>query len=285
MANAPVPSAVLSATQNLRTRQAMLLGSDLEGGWGPDFAVGDNGTSFGPYQMHEGGLLTSLGLSPAQAENANTATQAMLPYYENAVNQISDQQWQNDPQHAAEQSAFIAESPAEDYYASGRPVSQDWSQVTAVLQNQKSTGGMPTDATLTAAGNAGGIPSVSNLWSLFQDLLGLALPGSGLGSGAGSIGTSIKSDLERVGLVIFGGILIIVGIVVLVMPAERKVASAALQTSRAGKATGLITSGHSGPSPAEVQRKNAIAQRSLDIGQQKVDLQRQRENRLAARSS
>ncbi len=87
------PRAIFSETKNLRTREAMLLGSGLEGGWASPYPVGDQGTSFGPYQMHDG----RGGLSQKQAENARTATKSMMPSYESAVNQISDQLWNTDP--------------------------------------------------------------------------------------------------------------------------------------------------------------------------------------------
>jgi hypothetical protein len=44
-------------------------------------AVGDGGTSFGLFQLHEGGMLTAAGLSPAQAYDARTnATVALKSY-------------------------------------------------------------------------------------------------------------------------------------------------------------------------------------------------------------
>jgi hypothetical protein len=290
----PVPSAVLAATNNLRTRQSMLLGSALEGGWGPTFNVGDQGTSFGPYQMHQGGLLTSLGLTPQQAENPSMATRAMLPVYEHAVNQISDQLWQTNPQQAAEQAARIAENPAQDYYSQGAPVTQDWANVTAVLQNQKSSGGMPVNATTTAAGGAGGNPLISGIFSQLMQLIGLGpvfglLPASSGVTQGGILGalfgiTDVKKSIERIGLVIFGAALVIVGIVILVMPAAKKGVQEAAAIRRGGTAlTG--GGGRPGVSPEETARKQAIANRSLDIGQQKVNLQRQREMRLTRGSS
>ena len=275
-----VPSAVLAQTQNLRARQSMLLGSALEGGWNSPFPVGDQGTSFGPFQMHQGGLLDSSGLTPQQAENPSQAVAAMLPYYDNAINQISDKEWNTNPQHAAEQAARIAESPAQDYYAAGRPVAQDWQSVVKVLSGQKSQSGMPPqEANLTSA--TSGNTSLPGIGSFLSGILN-ALTGGSLGTGfySGGLGGSLnfKSDLERIGLVIFGSLLVLVGILVLVAPAASKAA---------GETRGIQrTVGGFRPSrqdPQDVERRQAIANRSLSLGEQKIALMQQREARLASR--
>lgn len=111
----PVIEAINQTVDNGRVRLAMMMGSYMEGGWGPNYDVGDGGTSFGPYQMHRGGALTSSGLTPAQAEDPVTATRAMLGAYEAAVAAVPDSLWTSDPKHAAALAAFKAERPTQMY--------------------------------------------------------------------------------------------------------------------------------------------------------------------------
>lgn len=277
MARAAVPKAVLGQTTNLRLRESMLLGSSLEGGWNPPYPAGDGGTSFGPYQMHEGGALTQFGLTQQQAENANTATKYMLPSYANAVNQISDQEWNNNPEQAAEQAAVIAESPAQDYYSSQgvQAVNQNWQTTQATLKGKHSTGGMPPqEANLTSAGEHGsGLP---NLGSWLPSLLGGLFSQFAFGGVLPNPG-SFKSDLERIGLVIFGGLLIIVGLVIFAIPAAKAAGGMAISANRELGAVRNL----GGAGAKDVARRQAIADRSLALGEQKIALQRQRENRLA----
>ena len=54
----------------------LLVATALQESGGNLNAVGDHGTSFGPYQMHQGGRLTSYHYSPQQAQNADLATKA-----------------------------------------------------------------------------------------------------------------------------------------------------------------------------------------------------------------
>jgi hypothetical protein len=274
---ADTPQAILANTKNLRTRESMLLGSALEGGWSSPYPVGDGGTSFGPYQMHEGGLLTSLGLTSQQAENANTATKAILPTYTNAVNQISEQKWQSDPQGAAEQAAYIAERPAQDYYiARGTAtVNKAWSNTTAVLSGQKSQAGMPPqDATLTSAGGGGILGSIGSIAG------GLATGNipqtlSGLFNFSG-IGGLVKSDAERIGLVVFGSLLVLAGIIIFAIPAAKSAAKTAAEARIGAKGLGLGNAA----SEADRARRNSIAERSLAIGEKNAQTKATREARL-----
>jgi len=251
----PVPTAVLAATQDNRIAASMLLGSKLEGGWTSPYPVGDSGTSFGPYQMHQGGLLTSLGLTPAQAENAATATKAMLPSYTAAANKIPQSLWNSNPEQAAEQAAVIAESPATDYYTS-----QGTSKVDAAWTS--TTGVLGQSATLTSFPGSGVLSGIINFFS---------------GNTLANLGTDIKSDAERVGLVIFGTLLILVGIVIFAIPAAKTAAKTAAEARFAAKGLGV----GGGASAADIQRRQSIADRSLAIGEGNLRLKQQRENRLA----
>lgn len=269
MAGPTVPHAVLSQTKNQRLRESMLLGSSLEGGWQAPYPVGDQGTSFGPYQMHEGGALSQFGLTPRQAENANTATKYMLPSYSAAVNQISDQEWKNNPEQAAEQAAVIAEKPAQDYYSSQgtQIVNQNWRATQDVLKGKKSTGGFPVDAKTASFGDW-----VPALGGILGNMFGLGQLGVG----------GFKDAAERIGLILLGGLLIVVGIVIFAIPAARAGISAASGTAVSANRGLRAAANIGGAQAADQQRRQAIADRSIAIGEKKVALQQQRENRLAA---
>lgn len=269
------PPVILADTQNQRLRQSMLLGSALEGGWTSPYPVGDHGTSFGPFQLHKGGALDSLGATPEMASDPKWAVKAMMPRYAQAANQISEQQWKNNPEVAAEQTARIAEGPSQDYFASQGRQSVDlkWHNVQAVLHGKKGMPGMPTDAKLTSAGD-----SLSSPQGLAQLLLG-TLTGSLPGGGGG-----FTDIIERGALIVFGAMLILVGILVLASPAVSAVGDA----RRMGRQAGIIDSdasqnfkARSAERSADQDRRTRIADRSLAIGEEKVRIQGQREARLA----
>ncbi len=87
---------------------AMLEGGGLGGGWTP----GDNGTSFGPYQIH---LPAHPDVTQQQAEDPLFSTRYMLPSYQTAVEQVDPALWQSDPAQAAAQADYYAEQPAKMY--------------------------------------------------------------------------------------------------------------------------------------------------------------------------
>lgn len=284
---ADTPPVILADTKNYRLRSAMLLGSALEGGWTSPYPVGDHGTSFGPFQLHQGGKLDSLGGTPQQAEDPRWAVKAMMPDYSHAVNQISDQLWTNNPEAAAEQAARIAEQPAQSYFASqGRQtVNAKWHASQQILAGKHSTGGMPVDVGLTSAGDlpipVGG-PIVG---SIFSWLFG---GGGPLGSIAGGFKGNVVDWLERGGLILFGALLVIVGILVLAAPGAARVAETAAETRSLGRRTGVMSTdaaknfeARSAEREADRERRTAIADRSLAIGERKVSVMEQREQRLA----
>jgi hypothetical protein len=295
MARVPaVPAAILGATPNLRAREAMMVGSHLEGGWEPPFGIGDNGTSFGPYQMHIGGALTASGLSPKQAEDPTLSTKAMLQSYQSAVNQISESTWTNNPELAAEQSARIAESPAQDYYTSQGRASVDaaWSDTQDVLTGKKSQGGMPTiNATTTAD-----FTSPADTWwgAVLQGPQGIIAYAAKLGKGAG--GTSSISKIltllynllsnpadvmERGGLIVFGAIIIIVGLYSL---SQQTSAGRSVSNAATRGVSSNVQSSISGQSQ-DRQRRMALAEEANKIGERKLALKERREDRLSTRSN
>jgi hypothetical protein len=100
-------------------------------------------------------------------------------------------------------------------------------------------------------------------------------------SGAGDvIGDLSSADFwERAGLIIFGAILIIVGLVIVSLPAASKAAGAVSKFS-----PGSIPAGSGGPTDEEREdrsRRLALAEKNTDIGAEKVRIQGMREARLA----
>lgn len=219
MAAQPVPQAVLSSTTDPRVRLAMLMGSYMEGGWGPTYNVGDYGTSFGPFQMHEGGALGdlpgNLNQQIAEAQDPNTAiSDWALQQYTGAVAQVPSATWQSDPELAAEQAAVIAENPAETYYQQ-----QGTGAVHAAYQASIAQMGLsqPAGQSTPSATSTG--------WSWSKILQGagggLVLPSNpsqgviqGTTGGIGSVLGSVFGPLERGGLIALGIVAIIVALVV-----------------------------------------------------------------------
>jgi hypothetical protein len=144
----PVIDAINRLVTNGRVRLAMMMGSGLETTWNAK-AVGDHGTSFGAYQMHIGGALTSAGGTPAQAEDPAWATRAMLGAYTAGVAKVPESMWDNDPKNAAALAAFYAEEPAHMY--AGSRVDSVWR---AMSGSSFPTGPPPaTSPTVPAAGD------------------------------------------------------------------------------------------------------------------------------------
>jgi hypothetical protein len=188
VANAVV-DAINAAVSDERTRLAMLMGSYLESGWNAS-SVGDNGTSFGPFQMHIGGALTSSGLSPEQAKNPELATRAMLGEYQGAVNKVSDSLWNSNPRQAAALAAYYAERPAQ-MYPSAR-INEAWRAMTS------GGGGGIIGTAKGIAGNIGGLFTGST-----EGKIGAAIGGAAQSTGekvVGAIWNTVGAKVLFVGL-------------------------------------------------------------------------------------
>lgn len=117
-----VPEAILAATPDPRVRLAMLMGSRLEGGWGPTYDAGDSGGSTGPYQInHNAGMHSDI--SVADTLDPVKATDYMLGEYTAAVTQGGHNRpapdpslWSTNPELAGEMTAAAAEGPQVDYF-------------------------------------------------------------------------------------------------------------------------------------------------------------------------
>jgi hypothetical protein len=163
-----VLASILAATSSGRVRASMALGALLEGGslgTGP-FGVGDQGTSFGPFQIH---LPAHPGVSAAQAQDPASAVAFMLPAYTAAAAQVPSSLWTSNPQQAAEQTAYLAERPAVDYNSSPGTgtVTSKWASVTSSLATGNLSAGpaappAPAGSGPTAA-PAGLLPSLPSI--------------------------------------------------------------------------------------------------------------------------
>jgi hypothetical protein len=153
-----VLQAITSQVSDARTRLAMALGALLEGGTlgASGFGVGDNGNSHGPFQIN---APYHPDISVTDAENPTEAVAYMLPRYQSAVGKIPASLWQSDPEKAAEQAAFIAENPAQDYYVArgSSTVNDAYAAAKAALSGQPitATGGSSSSSS-TSTGSAGG---------------------------------------------------------------------------------------------------------------------------------
>jgi cell wall-associated NlpC family hydrolase len=97
---------------NIQLALSMFEGSWLESGWSN---TAEGGGAFGPFQIQDPGVVNQ-GVTIAQAEDPAFATNYMLPRYVNALNTVNPALWSSDPERAAEQVAYAAEKPLQDYY-------------------------------------------------------------------------------------------------------------------------------------------------------------------------
>jgi hypothetical protein len=137
-----VVQAILSQAPDQHVAESMLLGSYLESNWDPNAEAQEasGAMSYGPFMMEQGGMLTSAGYTPAEAQDPALAVHAMLPPYQAAVAQVPAAEWKKDPEGAAVTAAYLAERPAAPYQDTqgwGR-VNQGWA-ATVQAMGQKLT--------------------------------------------------------------------------------------------------------------------------------------------------
>lgn len=155
-----VAAAIDAATDDPRIRQAMKLavlleGGNFEGGWG----VGDQGQSFGPYQIY-----TAVHrVTREQAEDPVFATKYMLPEFQKAVAAVPASLWQTDPMRAAMLTAGHAERPAMWGQDRNNPYPIDrvraaWARMQSSQQQRPAT--TSSSGALQAATSAIGVPYV-----------------------------------------------------------------------------------------------------------------------------
>lgn len=110
-----VAQAIAKYAPNRRVAEAMGLGALLEGGSlgsGP-FGVGDNGQSFGPFQIYQ---VAHHDITPTQSRDPDYAVRYMMGSYVNAAKKVPESLWRTNPELAAEKTAFMAERPLKDYF-------------------------------------------------------------------------------------------------------------------------------------------------------------------------
>jgi hypothetical protein len=193
----PVADAILSTTNDAHVRAAMLMGAMLESGMNAN-AVGDNGKSFGPFQIY---TVAHPNVSPSQAKNPGWAAAFMLPAYQAGVNKVAPSLWTADPAKAAATAAYYAERPKVMYPDSR--IRSSWSTVQAAMNGQNigpSTG--------TGGGTGGGI-------ALASDPLGI---GTSIDDAVSSFrkGIMILANMSLFfSAAVVGGLLVLVGLVLI----------------------------------------------------------------------
>lgn len=189
--------AINNATTNAQVRLAMLTGAGLEGGslsgpWQP----GDQGTSFGPFQIH---LPAHTGVTATQASDPNFAVKYMLPAYQQAVAQVGAKLWASDPQQAAAQAAYIAERPAQMY---------DPTRVTTAFAQAIAAQTQPTTGVTNTSTNA--LPDIT-----------ISLPGGGTTSIPNPL-NALAGGLARAFFLIVGILIIVIGLWLMVQGSKEQ---------------------------------------------------------------
>lgn len=188
-------AAIDSATADPHLRVALRLGALLEGGsYAGPWSVGDQGTSYGPYQIH---LTAHPDITAAQANDPTQAVLYMLPEYEAALLRVPASAWEQDPSIAAAQVVYYAERPAAMYPAAR--IRAAWAQLTGAAPTSDSGGGASGPPSGTVTGGAAPASGGAFDW----------LPG--LVSGIGTHGIPARAALVAVGIaLIIGGVMLAV---------------------------------------------------------------------------
>lgn len=218
----PVVDAILAATTDVHVRMAMLMGAMLESGMNVN-SVGDNGKSFGPYQIY---TVAHPNVSPAQAKDPGWATAFMLPAYQAGVAKVSPALWTADPAKAAATAAFYAERPAVMYPDSR--IRSSWGTVQSALNGQ-------TTGPTTGGAGGGAVPA--------SDPFGV---GQSVDNAVASFrkGVMILANMSLFfAATFFGGIMVLVGLILIFR-----------ETSLSG-ATGKVASAFGTVNPVNRVRK------------------------------
>jgi hypothetical protein len=154
-------STIDRVTSDARLKSALLMGALLEGGslTGP-WRAGDNGQSFGPYQIY---TAAHPDVTREKAENPEYAVAYMLPAYMEGVRRVPSELWQSDPARAAATAVYYAERPAAMYPASR--VRAAWARLQGAWTGAIDGALGQTDDATTFAGGLPGIEGWQALWS------------------------------------------------------------------------------------------------------------------------
>lgn len=297
MANQNVPDiipAIFQASPNSRIRTSMTFGAGLESGWS-DTATNPSGAT-GPFQIL---LPVHPDISFEQAENPNSATAFMLPAYRAAVSQVPDSLWKTNPEVAAEQVAITAEQPG-GAFPSTEPtsygsegvdvVNQRWGQTTQYLQGPWNPGkdiNLTGDQSATTTAFLSGLPPwLQKLLFPFFDPVSQFALGHPLGIFSGlqkiiNFLSNPQDAMERVGLILFGAVMILMGAYVMAQNTTGGRAARQLVEAPVGGAAQRIRAGASGASAAR-QQQIGLQRQAMAIGERRVRVQEQRQARLSA---
>lgn len=276
--------AIFADTSDPHVRTAMAFGSDLESGWSGT-AVGDQGTSFGWYQIH---LPAHPGVTAAEAEDAAWSTKYMLGAYKSAVAQVPGSLWSSNPELAAAQSVWLAERPAGPEPSAGNmayggesaaTVNQKWGQTASALKGKVNLPGG------SGSGSGGSTPAqTTSIFSWPGDIINVFTDISDLFKMQGSIIQFLadpKDALERIGLVLFGAVFIILGMTVLVLGGGRLKSAAGMAVGGATRGASSRISGAVSGVSADKQRRLQISEKANELGERKLALKEKREQRLS----
>ena len=157
-----VAQAIARYAPDQHVAEAMGLGALLEGGslGSSGFGVGDYGQSHGPFQIYH---VAHPDVTTAEAENPDYAVRYMLPSYIAAAKKVPASLWNTNPEAAAEHTAYLAERPAQDYYASrGSAVHTDWQTLQGKIPGlSKQPWQLPASGQDMLSGFSGGIGGMS----------------------------------------------------------------------------------------------------------------------------
>lgn len=185
MTTNPVVSAILGVSSDNEVRAAMLMGSWFESSWNENATESGGGGGEGAFQLSPGGPTHT----SAQAFSPSASASIMLSAYEAAVKSIPQSLWTSNPEMAAEEAAVAAEKPQQSYLSSygQNAVNTAWSNTESALGGNSTFTSSGDSSTQTSPGGIAG------------DLESLGV-------------TSLSGTVERLGLIVLGAILILVGI-------------------------------------------------------------------------
>lgn len=225
-----VTDAIVQRVSDPNVRAAMLMGSYLESGWNP-LSVGDQNSSFGPFQIH---LPAHPGVTIQQAEDPQFAVAFMEPSYEAGVSSVAPSLWQTNPALAAATAAYKAERPSVMYPAARYAAA--WPKVQAVL------GG---NTTLGSTGTAPGSTSS---------------PGTGTATATdtGLVSSTITGPLNLVwmsGIIVAGAVILGIGLYLLITgtPPSAPVINITVPKEKNGSQTRTPPIQRSAPNPRPIR--------------------------------
>jgi hypothetical protein len=124
---------------------AMVTGGELESNLN---SQSSGGGAYGVWQLQG---------NPRGADTSYAAS-VMIPRYEQAVTKVPASEWQSNPEEAAEEAAYLAERPAETYFAAqgAKRVAQAYSEAASAVNGTSPPGILDQLGNLVTGSNPGG---------------------------------------------------------------------------------------------------------------------------------